>query len=346
MQEIRLALVGFGNVAQGFTQILAEHEEEYARKFDLRFLIVAIADPVRGSLLDPDGVDLGALLQASSQPGGINSLPGEHPDWDALQMIQSAPADALVELSFTNLTTGEPATTYLTEALRRNMNVITTNKGPIALHYDQLAALARLQDLHIGVEGTVMSGTPVLRVGRRLLSNAGIERIQGILNGTTNFILTQMETGQSYTQALQQAQAMGYAEADPAGDVEGFDAAAKVAILARLVLGENLPLAQIERTGITAITLEQVQAAAAAGNRWKLIGSLSYENGKFKGRVRPECLPISHPLAQVSGATNAICYSTHLLGDVTIIGPGAGRLQTGYAVLQDLIAFYCPECIG
>lgn len=340
MKEVRLAFIGFGNVAQGLTQILHEQEEEFAQAYGVRFLISAITDPTKGSAFNPDGLKPGELLEAAKRPDSLNSLPGTHPGWDAMEMIQNSPSDVVLEMSYTNLQTGEPATTYIAEALRRKKHVITTNKGPIALHYESLNAIARLHDVQIGVEGTVMSGTPVLRVGRELLAGAGIQRIQGILNGTTNYILTRMEAGFSYEEALAEAQSLGYAEADPTGDVEGYDAAAKVAILARLVLGKPVAFSEVERKGITGLTKADITSAKANGTHWKLVGTLEYENGALRASLRPLCLPGDHPLARVSGATNAIVYTTNFLGDVTMIGPGAGRMQTGYAIIQDLFCIY------
>lgn len=340
MKEVRLAFIGFGNVAQGLTEILRDQEEEYAQKYGVHFLISAITDPSKGTAFDPDGLRPADLLEALKQPGCLNSLPVAHPEWDAMEMIQNSPSDVVVEMSVTNLQTGEPATSYITEALHRKKNVVTTNKGPIALHFDALANTARLHDVQIGVEGTVMSGTPVLRVGRELLAGAGIKRIQGILNGTTNYILTRMEAGFSYSEALAEAQALGYAEADPTGDVEGFDAAAKVAILSRMVLGVPTKLIAVERQGITGLTQDDIARARAAGENWKLVGTIEYEGDILRASVKPQRLPGDHPLARVQGATNAIVYSTNYLGDVTLIGPGAGRVQTGYAILQDLFCMY------
>lgn len=340
MKEVRLAIIGFGNVAQGLTQILDRCSEQYARQYGLKFLITAITDPVRGTAMDPEGIAPAALLESLQHPDALNSLPVIHPGWDAMEMIQSSPSDVVVELSYTNLETGEPATSYLAEALQRKKHVVTTNKGPIALHYEKLAALAHVHGVEIGVEGTVMSGTPTLRVGQELLSGAGIQRIQGIFNGTTNFILTAMETGQSYEEALAEAKRLGYAEADPTGDVGGYDAAAKVAILARLVMDAPVAYAQVERQGITTITQDDVKAARANGQTWKLIGTVERTPDGIRASVKPQCLPYDHPLAQIKGATNAMLYTTDFLGDVTIIGPGAGRMQTGYAIIQDLFAIY------
>jgi homoserine dehydrogenase len=340
MNEINLALIGFGNVAQGLTQILHEQGDYYAQRFGIRFHITAISDPIKGNAFNPEGLSPASLLEAVKKPGGLKSLPDPHPEWDAMEMIQSSPTDVVIEMSYTNLQTGEPSTTYIAEALRRKKHVITTNKGPIALHFDELASIARLHGVQIGLEGTVMSGTPVVRVGRQLLGAAGIRSIQGILNGTTNYILTRMEAGSSYAEALAEAQAKGYAEADPTGDVEGFDAAAKVAILSRLLLEVSIPFASVERKGITGLTQEDIASAREQGKHWKLVGTIEKEGSAVRARVQPECLPDDHPLARISGATNALVYNTNYLGDVTLTGPGAGRLQTGYAIIQDLLCIY------
>jgi homoserine dehydrogenase len=190
-----------------------------------------------------------------------------------------------------------------------------------------------------------MSGTPALHLGRELLAAATISRIQGILNGTTNYILTRMEEGASYEAALAEAQERGYAEADPTGDVEGFDAAAKVVILARLLMDLPLTMADVERRGITGLTPELIAEARAANQHWRLIGSIEKSRAGYKASVFPICLSSDHPLAMIRGVTNAITYSTELLGDITLIGPGAGRLQTGYAVVSDLLHIH-QRCVA
>ena len=167
----------------------------------------------------------------------------------------------MIELSYTDLKTGEPAITHLRRALELGKHVVTTNKGPIALKYPELKALAEKNHVEIGAEGTVMSGTPSLRMAQELLAAARIRKIQGIVNGTTNYILTQMEAGATYADALKDAQAKGYAEADPTGDVEGFDAAGKVVIMANLLMGQSLTLADVDRKGITQLTPDDIAAS-------------------------------------------------------------------------------------
>jgi homoserine dehydrogenase len=338
MASHRLLLIGFGNVGQGLTQILRDHGESLSRQFDAQFKIVAVCDLLKGNVYNPAGLSPVVLLDAVHTDGHLRNLSDAKPDWDALKAIAECDADVVVELSYTDLKTGEPARTHLRAALERGKHVITTNKGPIALHYAELAALAREHGVVIGVEGTVMSGTPSLRLGKELLAAAGVRRIQGILNGTTNYILSRMEQGATYPAALAEAQAEGYAEADPTGDVEGYDAAAKIVILSHLIFGTAISMTDVKRTGITGLSVDDIVQAKMNRERWKMIGSLECVDGKVVASVAPVCLSVDHPLASVGGATNAITFSTELLGDVTLIGPGAGRIQTGYAIIADLLS--------
>jgi homoserine dehydrogenase len=339
MKTVRLMIIGFGNVGKGFVQIIRDDAESLAERFGVRFRVVGVNDLRLGSAYDSNELPLQGLLDAAAQ-GSLESVPAAEHGWSVETMLAQGQADTLIEASFTDLQTGEPASSYIRLALAAGLNVVTTNKGPIALNYHELKTLAQKHQAHIGFEGVVMSGTPTLALGMNLLAAAGIQKIQGILNGTTNFILSRMEAGGSYAEALDEAQALGYAEADPTGDVEGFDAAGKVVILSNLVMGTDIRMADVSRQGITKLTVEDIQNAKAEGKRWKLIGAIERNGDKVKASVQPLALPFEHPLANVGGATNAITYTTCLLGDVTLIGAGAGRLETGYALLNDLLAIH------
>ena len=340
MHTYRLAIIGFGNVGQGFAQILRDQGEDFTQQFGVRFQIVAVSDLLKGSVHDPRGIDPAALLDSIAASGTLERVPAPDRAWDALETIERSHADAIIELSYTDFKTGEPAITHLRRALELGKHVVTSNKGPIALKYPELKALAEKNGVEIGAEGTVMSGTPSLRMAQELLAAARIRKIQGIVNGTTNYILTQMEAGASYAAALADAQAQGYAEADPTGDVEGYDAAGKVVIMANLLMGQALTLADVDRQGITGLTPDDMARAKAAGERWKLIGRVESSGNQVVASVKPTRLPITHPLASVGGATNAITFTTDLLGDVTLVGPGAGRIETGYAIVGDLLAIH------
>lgn len=340
MKTYRLALIGFGNVGQGFAQILRDFGSQYEKNFGARFVITAVSDMQKGSLYDPEGLNTVDLLNAVEKSGSLQAINAPHKGWDAFKTIAESNADVVIEISYTDLNTGEPAISHLKAALQSGKHVITTNKGPVALAYNDLHKLADKKGLSIGVEGSVMSGTPSLHMGMDMLSAAGVSCIQGIVNGTTNYILSQMDAGAAYTDALAEAQEKGYAEADPTGDVEGYDAAGKVVIMANLLMGANIRMADVEREGITRLTVEDIKVAKTRGERWKLIGKVERTSEGIKVSVKPQRLPETHPLAQVSGATNAITFTTQLLGDVTLIGPGAGRLATGFALVEDLLALH------
>ncbi|MDZ7331064.1 MAG: homoserine dehydrogenase [candidate division KSB1 bacterium] len=333
----KLILIGFGVVGQGLTEILISKKDFLQQKFGFEYEIVAVSDLLKGSIANPQGLDPIMLLDLVKSGKKLNEYSHGTTGMDALTTINRVDADIMIEVSYTDVKTGEPATSHCRAAFQRGMHVVTTNKGPVALFYHDLKKLASSKGLMFGIEGTVMSGTPVLNTGMKSLAGCNFTRISGILNGTTNFILTEMEQGKSYEAALKKAQELGYAEADPTGDVEGWDALAKVIILSNVLMGGNVKFQDAEREGITKITLEDVQKAKAEGARWKLIGETSIQEGKIKAKVAPKKLPLSDPLASVMGATNAITFETDLMGNVTVIGKGAGKIETGFSVLSDLL---------
>jgi homoserine dehydrogenase len=242
----------------------------------------------------------------------------------------------LIEASATNLETGQPALDYCMTAFGAGMHVILANKGPIALAYDELIASANMAKRILRFEATVMAGTPSLALALDSLAGSTVLEARGILNGTTNYILTQMHQGQPYPEALAEAQRLGYAETDPRGDVEGWDAAGKLLILAATVFKTPLTMQDLQVTGITGLTTQDIIDAKDAGECYKLIAHITPQGGS----VQPVRLPLSDPLASVSNALNAITLKTDVLGDVTLIGPGAGRRQTGFALLADLLAIH------
>lgn len=340
MKTVRVTLIGFGNVGQGFAEILRDRAQQHADNFGLDIRIVAITDLQFGAVYDPDGLEPSEVLSAIRNHNSFAKLNTEKPDWDAQTTIDKSNAEVVAEVSFTDLKSGEPATSHVRQALQAGKHVVTTNKGPIALHFEELNQLAQENGVQIGFEGTVMSGTPALHLGMDVLRSAGVHKIEGILNGTTNYILTEMTKGLSYEAALKEAQRLGYAEADPRGDVEGHDAAAKVAILSSVLMGEPLKPDQVDCMGITDLDQNQIKEARAANHCWKLIGRVEKVGEKVIASVQPLRLPMTHPFAAVNGATNAIHYTTDLLGEVTLIGPGAGRVETGLALINDLISIF------
>lgn len=337
----KLALIGFGTVGQGLAEILLTRQERLLAQTGETFEIVAISDAMKGALYNPNGLDIALVLDSITRTGKLDAYPeqpGLRRAWDSLTTIRESNADTIIEVTFTNVHTGQPAIDYCRAAFEAGKNVITSNKGPVALKYAELSRVAEEHGVLWGIEGTVMSGTPTLRMPGVSLVGNQIQGIRGILNGTTNYILTQMEQGRSYADALTEAQQRGYAEADPTSDVEGYDAMYKVLILANVVMGRSLLPEQVRRQGISQITPDDMARARALGKRWKLIARVTdLREGDVHASVGPEMVPLDDPLAGVTGTTNALTYDCDLLGPVTVMGAGAGRMETGFSLLNDLI---------
>lgn len=334
---MRIVMLGFGTVGQGLAELLLDKAKYLEAHYGIEPRVVGIADMLKGNVIDQNGIDLKKALQLAKDGKQLSELPGAF-EGDALAFLDTVDADMMVEMTYTDIKTGEPATSHVKAALQKNMHVTTTNKGPLALNYRELADLARRQNVRFLFEGTVMSGTPILNLIRETLAGCDVSQVKGILNGTTNYILSSMEEGLGYDEALKKAQELGYAEAVPDADVLGWDALAKVTILANVVFGATCKPDDFACKGITEITAEMIADAKQRGKRFKLIGKVWRDGDTVKGSVGPEEVDLTHPLAGVMGATNALTVTTDALGDVTMVGPGAGRVETGYSALVDIIS--------
>ena len=236
----------------------------------------------------------------------------------------------------------EPAREYVLRALGAGRSVVTANKQLLSQHGEELFEVARANAVQLRFEASVAGVVPVIRVLSESLAAAHVERIHGIVNGTTNFILTEMARGLSYAEALAEAQRLGYAEADPSEDVDGKDAAAKMAILARLAFGTPVRLDDVPYEGITQLQSDDVAYARELGLGLKLVGTAERRDGGLSVRVHPAFLYAGHPLASVSGPFNAVTVEAPAITEITMSGPGAGGLQTASAVLGDVISVMFP----
>jgi homoserine dehydrogenase len=336
----QLALLGFGVVGQGLAEIILNKAAALQEQTGFEAKIVAISDVMKGSIYQPEGLDIEAALKAVKETGKLDAYPdseGLVRGWDSLTTIRESNADTIVEVTFTDVKTGQPAIDHCKTAFECGKNVVMSNKGPVALAYHELAELAKKNNVRWGFEGTVMSGTPALRMPLTSLAGNDVTEIRGILNGTTNYILTQMEAGMSYEEALSQAQTLGYAEADPTSDVEGYDARYKIVILSNTVMNAPLKVEDVDCTGITAITREDVEKAKSECKRWKLIARAKKEGERVVATIAPEKVDVIDPLSSIAGATNAVTFDCDLAGPITLVGAGAGRIETGYSLLIDLI---------
>jgi len=339
--DYKIALVGFGGVNRGLAQLIAERNAEWRATLGFGLTIVGVTDLFLGSVVNRQGLDAAELVALPAEKGALAKIAGGTAEAFNETVIKQSGADIIAEATFTNPVDGEPAATFCRWALESGIHVVTTNKGPIALHGAELKALARQRGVAFEYEGAVMSGTPVICLARQALAGSGIQGFEGILNGTSNYVLTRMKQGLSFADAVAEAQQLGYAEADPTADVEGHDVRLKVVILANELLDARLKVSDVTCSGISAISVADIAKAEATGQCWKLIGAArKAADGSVEASVEARLLPLAHPLAGISGAINAVSFNTELLGAVTVSGPGAGRVETAFALLSDIIALH------
>jgi homoserine dehydrogenase len=249
----------------------------------------------------------------------------------------------MIEATWTNLKDAEPATSHIITALKSGIDVATSNKGPLALHFKELTELANSEKRYLRYESTVMSGTPVFNMKEFCLPGAKVSKIRGILNGTTNYILTEMANGKSYESSLKAAQKRGYAEVDPTGDVDAHDSVAKITILANALLNLDVTYNEVTKSGITKITADDIQEATSRSKRIKLLAEANTKQegrNKYKISVKPTLLSVSDLLAHVDGVMNALELSMNVQPDVTVVGPGAGGDSAGFGLLSDILSIH------
>ncbi len=318
---MRVALIGMGSVGRGVAETLS--------KKDLGVVITGLADS-RSGCMDPAGIDIPAVLAAKKKNGLCGSA-----DISAEDVIKEADYDALIEVTPTNALTGEPAIGYIRAALAQKKHVVTSNKGPIALACKELRALAQKNQVSLRYEATVAGAIPVMHVLEHGLAGNEILGLYGVLNGTCNYILTRMAAeGLTYEQALLEAREMGYAEADPTYDVQGIDAAIKLVILANTIWDNGATLDQVDRTGIDLLTADALRLAEDEGCTIRLIAE-AIPRKKIL-RVSPRIIEKNHPLV-VEGTLNALTLETDLAKEITLIGRGAGSIETASAIIGDLL---------
>ncbi len=339
---LRIWLVGFGTVGQWVLRALNTEAERLAGRYGIGFTVVGLASARDGFVYDGDGLDLGSALSLVSEGHSIAELRGVRHWPSSIEGLRATDADLLVEVTASPPADGEPGVSHIREALARGIPVVTSNKWPVALYGVELAELARNRGVAFRAESTVMSGTPVLSSLVDGLAGAVPVGLRGLLNATANFILSRMAEGATYEDALAEAQAAGLAERDPAADVEGHDAVAKVMILSALVFGRQLRREQVACRGITDLTPTEMDRARSAGARVKHVATLEFSEpdgaGDVTARVEPELVAGDDPLANIEGTINAIVCRAQPIGEVTIIGPGAGPELAGQGVFSDLIA--------
>ncbi len=323
-----IALVGFGSVGKGVAQVFSKKQNQLRQKYDLSFSFKGVFTS-KGAFLDSNGLDLQSILNIRD----LTAHSSWNNDLSFMESIDDLDVDLVIEVTPTNIEHGEPGKSHIISSIKKGCDVVTANKGPLVVAFNELTQLAQQNDSILRYEGSVGGGLPVFNLVRKTLQGNTIHSLRGILNGTSNFILTQMTYERtSFEGALKTAQELGYAEADPAADVEGIDAASKTVILANGLFGMNKNIDDVYIQGITKITPEAIKLAGDDNFLIKHIASI--EDGQIE--VAPRLIPVTSTLA-VNGTLNVVSLQTDLAKEITIIGRGAGGEETASAILSDVV---------
>lgn len=330
MKTVRISIIGFGAVGQGLARTIRS-KQEYLNKNGIDLRVVGIADS-KGSEVNKRGIDLEDALMRKKKKGTI-ALGSENVAENALDIIHRAEHDIMVDVTPTNIENGEPGMTNMLTAFQSGRHVITSNKGPLALCFSELKEAAEDNGVLFRYEATVGGAVPIFNLVNEALAGNSVIRIEGILNGTCNYILTRMaEERMPYDLALKEAQELGIAETDPTYDVEGIDSACKLVIIANSIFGQHAAYRDVNVTGITKITPEALELASKNNYMIKLI----CEAGDGELTVAPRLVSKKHPLA-VGGTLNVASILTDLAGRITISGKGAGSIETASSILSDIM---------
>ena len=327
---MRIILCGFGVVGQSFAKLLESRSEDLYARYGLKPRIVGVFDR-NGSAIDPSGLDINRLIDVKKKSNSVKEYSEAKNDASGIEMINDLEAEVLIETTQSNYKDAEPGMTHIVNAMKRGMHVISVNKGPLALAFPSLMELADYNRVLFRFSGTVGGGTPILDFARNSLRGERIVSFDGILNGTTNYILTNMADGMSFNDALSDAKQKGYVEADESLDIDGLDAAAKLVILANWIMRMKVTMPDIKRIGIREIDSSNIKHATENNCAIKLIASCNKEL-----KVEPKEIAVDDPLC-VSGTLNAISFTSEHSGTQTIIGRGAGGIETASSILRDLI---------
>lgn len=345
LKRMRIGVVGYGNLGKATVRLLDMKREAF-RAEGLDLVLTCVLDQ-GGGVYHPEGLDCAALTEHAEYSRTLEGFPGFDPAFTFKKIIDGKMIDLMVEFTFTNKETGEPGLTHIRECLSHGIHVTTGNKGPILVAWEELSALAREKRLLLGISCTTGGALPTIINGREAMAGSEVTLIEGVLNGTTNFILDRMETsGVSYEEALKEARLAGIAEADPTMDVEGWDTATKLLILSQVVMHGKLGLRDISVTGITDVAPEDIRNARATGHKIKLIGKAWREDGRVCAKVAPQAIDADHPFYFVSARNKGVRYISDTMGDLFIAGGASGPLPAAAAALRDVVNAWHSGLLG
>lgn len=334
---MRIAVIGFGRVGRALVRLLVD-KKPYLEREGIDARVVYIID-LGGGIYQQGGISYEDLLEISKTKIPPFSYPhGGSKDVTFDSLLEKRDVDVVIEMTPTNKETGEPGMTHIKESLAHGMHVVTSNKGPILLAYKELNELARKNDVQLGIGCTCGAALPALNGGIIDMAGSTIVSIEGVLNGTTNFIVNEMETNKvTYEEALAKAQELGIAETDPRLDVEGWDTASKLLILTNVLMNQDKSLRDISVSGITDLTQDDITRAKKENKKYRLIGRTLKVNDELHVSVKLEKLPSSHPFYHLEGANKAVRYISDTLGDLTLVGGASDLRSAAASILRDCI---------
>jgi homoserine dehydrogenase len=335
--NIKIAILGFGNVGRAFAKLLTEKQEEILNKFNLNIDVVAISTRTKGCLVNENGIDLKEALNDIEKLNHFDKKRSDYKDISSMEIAENLDYDILFELTPLKIFSGQPAIDHIKAALNRKKHAVSANKGPIAWAYESLRDLAEKNKVLFYHETTVMDGTPLFNLVDETLKFCKIKEVKGILNSTTNFVLEEIAKGKPYNEVIEEGKKRGFVEEDPAMDIEGWDAAAKTAALLNVLMGANITPLDVDRKGIEDIDYEQIKEAEKRGNMIKLICYGGIEDGKVVARVKPEEVNKNSLLATIRGTTSIVSITTDLMGTISIVEHEPEIEQTAYGVFSDLV---------
>lgn len=336
-KEIKIALLGFGNVGQAFAKLLTEKQEEIISKFNTKIMVTAISTKSKGCLINEKGIDLLGALHDLEKFNHFDRNKSDYKEMSSMDVAKGIDYDILFELTPLQIFSGQPAIGHIKSALNRKKHAVSANKGPIAWAFEELRNLAKENGVLFYYETTVMDGTPIFNLVDETLKFCKVTEVKGILNTTTNFVLEEVAKGKSFDDAIKEGKRRGFVEEDPSMDIEGWDAAAKTTALLNVLMGANITPSDVDRQGIEHITYEQIKEAEKRGKVIKLICHGNIENGKVIATVKPEEIEKNSLYATVTGTTSMVSIKTDLMGTVSIVEHDPEIEQTAYGVFSDLI---------
>jgi len=342
MTHYRLALVGFGNVGQALARLLLRKQEQLQNQFDLTFSVTGISTGRHGAAIDPQGLPLAQAVEAASAGKSLEGFSRQPAPAGGVDFIRACPADVLFENTPVNHRTGQPAIDHLKAGLEAGMHAVTANKGPVVHGYGLLQETAKRHGKKFRFESAVMDGAPIFSLFREALPAADLIGFRGILNSCTNMILTHMEQGDTFDQAVAYAQSIGIAETDPSADVDGWDAAIKVAALATVLMGIPTTPQQVDRHGIREITPAMLGQAKTAGKRWKLVCTARREGAGLASQVAPEMVSPDSPLYSINGTSSYAQFEMDVLPGLGIVESNPSPETTAYGLLADFLNVVRP----